>query len=186
MTKNKRWLTTYTTKDYRLESRGFSANSYYEGLDVDAYFAECQSGRGGLIDTAVKTAQVGYMQRRMVKAQEDLVVNYDGSVRNQKNIIFQFSYGANFKTNEMVLDNSDDHFSVFSFINVKDMVGKFNHENGLDFSFIEKIKELASDINSKYNFKDKDLKFLDDIDENNNEKVYLADSDHEDIEDIDY
>ena len=185
MTKNKRWLTTYSVDDYRLQSRGFSENSYYEGLDVDAYFAECQSGRGGLIDTAVKTAQVGYMQRRMVKAQEDLIVNYDGSVRNQKDVIFQFSYGSNFKTNEMVLDNSDDHFSVFNFINVKDMVGKFNYKNGLDFDFNQQIKDLAKSINIKHDFKEKHVKLVDDIDEDNNEKVYVED-DMEDLEDLDY
>lgn len=188
MTKNKRWLTTYSVDDYRLESRGFSVNSYYEGLDVDAYFAECQSGRGGLIDTAVKTAQVGYMQRKMVKAQEDLIINYDGSVRNQKDVIFEFSYGANFKTNEMVLDNSDDHFSIFSFVNVKDMVGKFNYKNGLDFDFNEKIKDLAKNINKKYGFEDKEIKLIEDIDEDNNEKLYVEDIEDEEIEveDIDY
>lgn len=187
MTKNKRWLTTYSVNDYRLQSRGFSVNSYFEGLDVDAYFAECQSGRGGLIDTAVKTSNVGYMQRKMVKAQEDLIINYDGSVRNQKNVIFQFSYGANFKTNEMVLDNSDDHFSIFSFINVKDIVGKMNYENGLDFDFNEKIKDLAGEINDKYDFKDNYRKLVDTIDDENEEKVYIADTDDdEDFDSVDY
>ena len=35
-------------------------------------------GREGLIDTAVKTAETGYMQRRLMKALEDLTVSYDG------------------------------------------------------------------------------------------------------------
>lgn len=34
-------------------------------------------GREGLIDTAVKTAETGYMQRRLMKALEDLSVHYD-------------------------------------------------------------------------------------------------------------
>ena len=39
-------------------------------------------GREGLIDTAVKTSQTGYIQRKLVKAMEDLKVHYDvGSVR---------------------------------------------------------------------------------------------------------
>ena len=50
-------------------------------------------GREGLIDTAVKTAETGYIQRRLIKALEDLMVQYDGSVRNSLGQIVQFSYG---------------------------------------------------------------------------------------------
>ena len=34
-------------------------------------------GREGLVDTAVKTAETGYMQRRLMKALEDLSLKYD-------------------------------------------------------------------------------------------------------------
>ena len=47
----------------------------------------------GLIDTAVKTSQTGYIQRRLIKALEDLKVEYDMTVRNGKNKIIQFRYG---------------------------------------------------------------------------------------------
>ena len=50
-------------------------------------------GRVGLIDTAVKTSQTGYIQRRLIKALEDLKFAYDGTVRNNKNKIIQFRYG---------------------------------------------------------------------------------------------
>ena len=50
-------------------------------------------GREGLIDTAVKTAQTGYVQRKLVKAMEDLTVNYDYSVRSSSGTIVQFIYG---------------------------------------------------------------------------------------------
>ena len=50
-------------------------------------------GRTGLIDTAVKTSQTGYIQRRLIKGQEDLKVHYDMTVRNNKNKIVQFKYG---------------------------------------------------------------------------------------------
>jgi DNA-directed RNA polymerase III subunit RPC1 len=39
-------------------------------------------GREGSIDTAVKTADTGYMQRRLVKMIEDIGVMYDHTVRN--------------------------------------------------------------------------------------------------------
>jgi len=50
-------------------------------------------GREGLIDTAVKTAETGYIQRRLVKAMESIMVKYDGTVRNQNEQIIQFTYG---------------------------------------------------------------------------------------------
>ena len=50
-------------------------------------------GREGLIDTAVKTADTGYMQRRLIKVMEDLVVQYDMSVRNTEQKIISFCYG---------------------------------------------------------------------------------------------
>ena len=38
------------------------------------------AGREGLVDTAVKTAETGYMSRRLMKALEDLYTHYDGTV----------------------------------------------------------------------------------------------------------
>ncbi len=52
------------------------------------------AGREGLVDTAVKTAETGYLQRRLVKCLEDLVVHYDGSVRNAIGEIVEFTYGG--------------------------------------------------------------------------------------------
>jgi DNA-directed RNA polymerase II subunit RPB1 len=51
------------------------------------------AGREGLIDTAVKTAETGYIQRRLVKALEDVMIKYDGTVRNSLGDVIQFAYG---------------------------------------------------------------------------------------------
>jgi len=51
------------------------------------------AGREGLVDTAVKTAETGYMQRRLVKSLEDLSSQYDCTVRSSTNDIVQFIYG---------------------------------------------------------------------------------------------
>ena len=50
-------------------------------------------GREGLIDTAVKTSETGYIQRRLMKALEDVSVRYDSTVRNSNNHVIQFLYG---------------------------------------------------------------------------------------------
>jgi DNA-directed RNA polymerase III subunit RPC1 len=50
-------------------------------------------GREGLVDTAVKTAETGYMARRLMKALEDLSMQYDRTVRNSEALVVQFVYG---------------------------------------------------------------------------------------------
>ena len=56
------------------ESRGFVENSYLRGLTPQELFFHAMGGREGLIDTAVKTSSTGYIQRRLVKAMEDLTI----------------------------------------------------------------------------------------------------------------
>lgn len=51
-------------------------------------------GRQGIIDTAVKTADTGYMQRRLIKLIEDISVMYDYTVRTcDRKEIIQFRFG---------------------------------------------------------------------------------------------
>lgn len=51
------------------------------------------AGREGLSDTSVKTSIVGYLQRKVMKSLEDLVVKYDNSVRDSRNNVLQNFYG---------------------------------------------------------------------------------------------
>lgn len=77
-----------------MESRGFVARNYLEGLNPKEFFFHAMAGREGLIDTAVKTANSGYLQRKLVKAMEDLKTYYDFSVRDNNNEIIEFIYGS--------------------------------------------------------------------------------------------
>eukprot|EP01119_Soliformovum_irregulare_P009594 TRINITY_DN2305_c0_g1_i1.p1 TRINITY_DN2305_c0_g1~~TRINITY_DN2305_c0_g1_i1.p1 ORF type:complete len:1461 (+),score=465.40 TRINITY_DN2305_c0_g1_i1:140-4384(+) len=74
-------------------ARGFVSNSFYTGLTPSEFFFHTMGGREGLVDTAVKTAETGYMQRRLMKALEDLSVHYDDTVRNARGGVVQFTYG---------------------------------------------------------------------------------------------
>lgn len=47
--------------------RGFVANSFFSGLTPSEFFFHTMAGREGLVDTAVKTAETGYMSRRLMK-----------------------------------------------------------------------------------------------------------------------
>ncbi|XP_029638657.1 DNA-directed RNA polymerase III subunit RPC1 isoform X1 [Octopus sinensis] len=75
-------------------ARGFVENSFYTGLTPTEFFFHTMGGREGLVDTAVKTAETGYMQRRLVKSLEDLCSQYDLTVRNSTGEIVQFLYGG--------------------------------------------------------------------------------------------
>lgn len=88
-----RSLPHYAKDDLGPQSRGFVENSYLKGLTPQEFFFHMMGGREGLIDTAVKTAETGYIQRRLVKAMEDVSVRYDGTVRNSEGIVIQFLYG---------------------------------------------------------------------------------------------
>ncbi|KAK1587161.1 hypothetical protein Q3G72_010241 [Acer saccharum] len=74
-------------------AKGFVANSFYSGLTATEFFFHTMGGREGLVDTAVKTADTGYMSRRLMKALEDLFIHYDNTVRNASRGIVQFLYG---------------------------------------------------------------------------------------------
>uniref|UniRef100_K3ZN27 DNA-directed RNA polymerase subunit n=1 Tax=Setaria italica TaxID=4555 RepID=K3ZN27_SETIT len=88
-----RTLPHFRKDDYGPESRGFVENSYLRGLTPQEFFFHAIGGREGLIDTAVKTSETGYIQRRLVKAMEDIMVKYDGTVRNSLGDVIQFLYG---------------------------------------------------------------------------------------------
>ncbi|KAG9970308.1 beta and beta-prime subunits of DNA dependent RNA-polymerase, partial [Aureobasidium melanogenum] len=74
-------------------AKGFVGNSFFSGLNPTEFIFHAMSGREGLVDTAVKTAETGYMSRRLMKSLEDLSAQYDNTVRNSSSGIVQFQYG---------------------------------------------------------------------------------------------
>ena len=74
-----RTLPQYYKFDDSAEARGFVKNSFITGqtpqnISFMLWVVE------GLIDTAVKTSETGYIQRKIIKGMEDLKVGYDFSV----------------------------------------------------------------------------------------------------------
>lgn len=88
-----RTLPHFTKYDDSPGARGFVESSYINGLSPQELFMHAMGGRIGLIDTAVKTSETGYIQRKIIKGLEDLKVEYDMTIRNNKNKIVQFRYG---------------------------------------------------------------------------------------------
>jgi DNA-directed RNA polymerase II subunit RPB1 len=88
-----RTLPHFARYDNGVEARGFVEHSFVDGLMPAEFFFHAQAGREGLIDTAVKTSDTGYIQRKLMKTMEDQHVEYDGTVRNVNGSIVQFAYG---------------------------------------------------------------------------------------------
>ena len=74
-------------------AKGFVKASFFSGLNPTEFFFHTMAGREGLVDTAVKTAETGYMSRRLMKALEDLCCCYDGTVRAAGGGVVQLTYG---------------------------------------------------------------------------------------------
>ena len=89
-----RTLPCFAVDDVRLASRGMVTNSFALGLTPPELFFHAVGGREGLVDTAVKTSQTGYLQRRMNKSMEDNCIMQDGTVRNSSGNVIAFQWGT--------------------------------------------------------------------------------------------
>jgi DNA-directed RNA polymerase II subunit RPB1 len=89
-----RTLPHFYKYDDGLESRGFVESCFIGGIRPAEFFFHAMGGREGLIDTAIKTSDSGYIQRKLVKTMEDIHIEYDGTARNVNGAIVQFNYGG--------------------------------------------------------------------------------------------
>ena len=124
-----RTLPHFTKFDDSPSARGFVESSYINGLSPQEVFFHAMGGRIGLIDTAVKTSSTGYIQRRLIKGLEDLMVSYDMTVRTNKNKIVQFAYGDdNIDTvkveNQQIPIVSMSIQDIYAHFNIPDESGK--------------------------------------------------------------
>lgn len=86
-------LPCFAPFDVTPKAGGYIAGRFLTGLAPSEYFFHCMAGREGLVDTAVKTARSGYLQRCLVKHLESARVHYDHTVRDSDDSVLQFVYG---------------------------------------------------------------------------------------------
>ena len=113
-----RTLPHFTKDDFGPESRGFVENSYLSGLTPQEFFFHAMGGREGIIDTACKTSETGYIQRRLIKSMESVRVRYDGTVRNELDEVVQFLYGEDGMAAEYI-ENQDIELLKMSYEKVE-------------------------------------------------------------------
>jgi len=88
-----RTLPCFSRSNRHPMTQGYIGQSYVTGLKPYAMFAHYMGGREGLVDTAVKTANTGYMQRQLVKAFEACILTATKTVMEENRTIVQFRYG---------------------------------------------------------------------------------------------
>ena len=154
-----RTLPHFTKFDDSPTARGFVENSFIGGLKPEELFFHAMGGRVGLIDTAVKTSQTGYIQRRLIKGLEDLMVTYDFTVRNNQGKIIQYKYGddcfdpvkVESQQIPFVYMNLEEIYSHYQFVNTK------TKEDVLNIIYSKTMQTRFKKQKQEYNVKCKEL-----------------------------
>ena len=150
-----RCLPYFDSSDQSHISRGFVKSSYFNGLNPQEMFFHAMAGREGLTDTAAKTSETGYIQRKLVKKMENLKTNYDKTVRSNDGKIIQFIYGGNgYDPSKLYYVKKQlffvDPFSLARRLSHNSTVGP--NGNNIQKLTKEQIKTIYKKINiSKYN-----------------------------------
>lgn len=159
-----RTLPHYKQGDCSTKAMGFISGNYVNGLHPIEVFFHSMAGREGLIDTSCKTSETGYIQRRFCKLMEDIVIEYDLTVRDSLKNIVQFSYGEDsfdstwteWQDVEMYKMSDSDFESKFiwNFEN-----NDFNHFKYLSLDVDERKIEMAFISFEEFRLR-KDLKLI--------------------------
>lgn len=149
---NNRALPHYQEHDNNPDAHGFVKSNYREGLSALEFFFHAMGGREGLVDTAVRTQQSGYMQRRLINALEHIRLEYDGTVRDPHGHIIQFLYGED--GIDVAKSDHGEAFNVNRLIESQTIIDsgkKATREEILELSkkytktFNPRLKQLVSD-----------------------------------------
>lgn len=122
-----RSLSHFAKGDHSADAKGMIFECYLGGYGPTASLFHAMSGRKGIISTGVKTADTGYIQKRIGKKVEDYSVWIDGSVRDSNGKIVQFLYG-------------DDGMDAKKLYNVK----------GVNYPFCVNPQNIADQLNARF------------------------------------
>lgn len=150
---NNRSIPHFHQNDDTPLARGYIEHSYLDGLSAEEYYFHHITGREGLIDTAIKTAETGYISRKLMKGLEDIALKYDGTVRTGNNIVLQYIY-SDFNIDQTKLNNIE-------LITIKLNDNDIKNEFGLTDN---NIKDISKNTNLSINIlKQLNIKYLDEL-----------------------
>lgn len=158
LSNNSRTLVHYpeciTNDEIKYRSRGYVASSFIEGMYPDEMFFHAMSGREGMTKTAMGTAASGYLQRSIVKINEDVKIEYDGTVRDAKKNIYQYLYGGHgFDISKVNIDEEHNEVFPVDFERLSNRLNKgvFGDSSNQPLVFLE--EEEIEEIIEKCQFK---------------------------------
>lgn len=130
LTKGTRSLPIFDPNEKDPIAHGFIPQSFYTGIKPEGLHYLQAGGREGILDTALKTAETGSMQHKMIKAFENIVAHYDGSIRNTVGTIFNPCYNSNYDIGEMIKVSKPGVDNYTSFIDISAVASELNMERG--------------------------------------------------------
>ena len=110
--------------------------NFREGLSVQEYFISTHGSRKGLTDTALRTADSGYLTRRMVDISQDVIVTEDDCHSDGFVVAHEFKDG-----NELIEDLRTRIVGRTSFEDIKDEAGEIivHKDEVIDEDLADKI-----------------------------------------------
>ena len=138
-----RTLSQFDYNDKSSFSKGFVINSFYDGLSWSENIFHSKIGRQGVAVNTTKIPEIGYLEKKISKFMEDLVIKYDYTVRNiETNQIISFMFGndgfkpnglpggsLSFKSNHVFLNLTDlENLCLIKFNQITDVVYGPNKE----------------------------------------------------------
>lgn len=130
---------------------GYIFERFLTGVNPATFYFHSMAGREGLIDTAVKTANSGYLQRCLAKLLEGVFIQSDYTVKNDEKII-QFKYGDDGIdcTRGTYLQNIDfykNNLNIFIHSNSRDSnLGTVKYDDLISNNFINFIDNCEDKI----------------------------------------
>lgn len=137
---HKRTLFCFERNDIHPRTRGFIQHSFIDGLTCYEFFFHCKAGREGVINTAVKTQDSGYTERKLVKIMEDLIVENDYTVRNCVGNIIQFGYGNDCYDATWLYNQHDKYPSFVNLQFIADQVNTQKHKKFTKKQYYQLLK----------------------------------------------
>ncbi|MBP5152698.1 MAG: DNA-directed RNA polymerase subunit beta', partial [Lachnospiraceae bacterium] len=125
-------------------------SNFREGLDVLEYFMSAHGARKGLSDTAIRTADSGYLTRRMVDVSQELIIREIDCAEGKEEIpgmeVYAFMDGK--ETIEALKDRIQGRFTCTDLYDDKgELIVKKNHM--ITPARAERILKHGIDINGK-------------------------------------
>ena len=141
--------TNHSTQKNVNKSFGMIYSSFSNGLDNVEYYNHLAGSRVGLVDTAIKTSDTGYSQRRISKAMEDIHIDAFGNAVDISGTIVQFKYGCDgldpnqIQPNKLILNSNINEYLHTSNLQSNDYL--INTE---EVEYLQQIKkELLESFN---------------------------------------